>query len=59
MWRLPGCTAEDFLVARRLAARSHTVHHKLHTSTMLYNGNKKNKLYIVHLVYFLEVAYHI
>lgn len=39
MWRLPpGCSPEDFLVARRLAVRSHPVHPKLHSANMVYNG---------------------
>lgn len=38
MWRLPGCSPEEFLVARRLAVRTHPVHHKLHSGSMIYNG---------------------
>lgn len=41
MWRLPGCSPEELLVARRLAVRTHPVHHKLHsTAGMIYNGMK-------------------
>lgn len=38
MWRLPGCSPEEFLVARRLAVRTHPVHHKLQSGNMIYNG---------------------
>lgn len=59
MWRLPGCSPEDFLVARRLAVRSHPVHHKLHAGAMIYNGMSINNLFFYLSTLHTEIYRHL
>ncbi|KAK9876608.1 hypothetical protein WA026_013986 [Henosepilachna vigintioctopunctata] len=48
MWRLPGYSPEDILVARRLNVGSqYQVSHKLPTNTMLYNGEFADPYHIL------------
>lgn len=56
MWRLPGCSPEELLVARRLAVRTHPVHHKLHSTGMIYNGRQLRDLYIKLYLLYLRIS---